>query len=155
MDRHAGGAFISARVYDINDLMRRSPPFRLFAAFFAPWFAFAVAEPAALHECPVHSVHAAASHPMAGHVMTDGAAMDDLAAPAHPGPSHEGSHHRCCCPDSSCASAAVALVVSEPRIDWVPAKLQLDVLPAPASSFVPASAEHALPFANGPPAARI
>ena len=141
--------------------MRRSLPFRLFAALFAPWFAFAVAEPAALHECPIHSVHAVAAHSSAGHSMTadhsmmaDGV-MDHATAPEHRDVSTHGTHTQCCCPDSSCAAAVVALTTSAPALAWVPAQIQREAPRSAAVAFVPTSAEHTLPFANGPPAERV
>jgi uncharacterized protein YcbX len=134
--------------------MRRSLPFRLFAALFAPWFAVVVAEPVPIHNCPIHSVHAVAAHSMADHTMMADGAMDHAAAPQHQGTPLHGSHKHCCCPDSSCASVAVAFTSSAPQLEWVPEEIQRDVPRSTAVSFVLTSAEHVLPFGNGPPAAR-
>lgn len=134
--------------------MRRSLPFRLFAALFAPWLAFSVAQPLALHDCPVHSVHAAATASMADHMMMADGAMDHAAAPAHRHASH-GSHRQCCCPDSSCASLVVALVSPALPHAWVPVEIQRNVRRGEVNAFPPSNAEHVLPFANGPPAARV
>jgi hypothetical protein len=135
--------------------MRRSLSFRFFSALFAPWFALSVAEPVALHDCPIHSVHAVASHQMADHIMMADGGMDHAAPPAHRDASSHGSHRQCCCPDSSCASAVVALTSSAPHHAWVPVEIQREVPRAEADSLVPSNAEHVLPFANGPPAARV
>ena len=135
--------------------MRRSLSFRLFAALFAPWFALTVAEPLALHDCPIHSVHAVAAHSVADHTMMADGGMDHATAPAHHDAPGHGSHRQCCCPDSSCASAIVALTSSAPQLAWVPAQIQRDVPRAAADAWVLSNAEHVLPFANGPPAARV
>ena len=135
--------------------MHRSLSFRLFAALFAPWFALTVAEPSAVHDCPIHSVHAVALHGMPDHAMMADGAMDHAAAPADQGVPQHGSHHLCCCPDSSCAAAVVAFTSPAGQLDWVPAEIQRVVPQLMAVAVVPASAEHTLPFANGPPASRV
>jgi hypothetical protein len=144
--------------------MRRSLSFRLFAAFFAPWFAVVVAEPVPMHDCPMHSVHPATAHDMASSRATPAA---EFMAPPMPhsgmqesntehGQSTPGhaAHHQCCCMGACCATG-LAPVARVQQLAWVPAKLRSETVPSSAESFAPTAAPHALPFANGPPAARV
>jgi hypothetical protein len=144
--------------------MRRSLPTRLFAAFFAPWFALVVAEPVPMHECPEHSLHPAASHAVLAaalaqadahgeHSMPQGDMEQMGATHGHRSSSHT-SHRYCCCL-GACSAAAVAALTTPPRLAWLPLEIRRIASHLSAGSFSPASAEHALPFANGPPAARI
>jgi hypothetical protein len=144
--------------------MRRSLSFRLFAALFAPWFAVVVAEPVPLHDCPMHSLHPAAAHPMASSSVTP-AGGRGMSGMAHAGleqsksfkehglPTHP-AHHQCCCMGASCATA-LAAIARVPHLAWIPVQLRSETVPTFAASFANSSAEHVLPFANGPPAARV
>jgi hypothetical protein len=146
--------------------MRRSLSSRLFAALFAPWFAFVVAEPVPLHDCPVHSAHAvsgvsalapdAASHAMMmAHGEMDHAAMQESAPAEHHHGSEHAGHHQCCCLGMSCASAIVALAPAPLPLAWVPVEVVRNVPRPAAIPLAPSGADHVLPFANGPPAARV
>jgi hypothetical protein len=144
--------------------MRRSLSFRLFAALFAPWFAVVVAEPVPLHDCPMHSQHPAAAHAMASSHATPVAALGAPAMPHsgmeqsngghEPGAPEHPAHHQCCCIGTCCATA-LAPVARGAQLAWVPAELKSEAAPTAAKSFAPTAAPHALPFANGPPAARV
>ncbi|MFI5245561.1 MAG: hypothetical protein ACHQQR_10075 [Gemmatimonadales bacterium] len=144
--------------------MRRSLPFRLFATLLAPWFAVVVAEPVPMHDCPEHSLHPAAVHAMASsHVASAGesgmsgmphAGMEpSKSGHDHGAPGHT-THHQCCCLGACCA-AALAPIARAPQLAWVPAALRSEVALPGSVSFAPSAIEHALPFANAPPAARV
>jgi hypothetical protein len=143
--------------------MRRSLSARVFAALFAPWFAFVVAEPVPMHDCPVHSAHAAAAGPtdvasdemVMAHDGMEHAAMEH-AVPAHQhgAPGHAG-HHQCCCLGMSCASVIVALVPAPLPLGWLPAEIARVSAWPHADPLGAATADHVLPFANGPPAPRV
>lgn len=145
--------------------MRRSLPFRLFAAFFAPWFALVVAEPVPMHDCPMHSLHPVAAHAMeSSHARP--ASEHDMSAMSHAGmeqsktghdrdaPDRAPMNHQCCCMGACCA-AALAPIARVSHLAWVPAVLRSEDAPPFSESFAPASVAHVLPFANGPPAARV
>ena len=131
--------------------MRRSLSSRIFAAFFAPWFAIVVAEPVPLHDCPEHSLHPAAAHAGMEH---PGAAQEHSHATEKHGAPGNAAHRHCCCLGTSCATA-LAPLDRAPQLAWVPAEQRREAPPVFAASFTPASAEHFLPFANGPPATRV
>jgi hypothetical protein len=149
--------------------MRRSFSCRLFAALFAPWFAVVVAEPVPMHDCPMHSVHPAVhstAHGAGNAMRMDGMpAMDehDVAsttgtsndAPGESAPTsaHHGAHHQCCCLDC-CSAGAAAPVGRAPELSWAPVAIRMAIPRAAAAVVAPAAADYALPFANGPPAAR-
>jgi hypothetical protein len=147
--------------------MRRSLSSRVFAALFAPWFAFVVAEPVPLHDCPVHSLHpvsasAAAMAPMMDHGAIDhggdadmGHSPIELAGHVghHGGSGHTG-HHQCCCLGMSCASVFVVMT-RPPALAWIPAEIRGTVSWGPAAAFVPVSADYVLPFGNGPPSVGV
>jgi hypothetical protein len=150
----------------IGVMMRRSVASRVFAAFFAPWFALVMAEPASLHTCPEHSVHGviaagALEHGQAAHagrveraghadhsrMQHDHVMPDDTAPPAH-----DRSHH-CTCIGGCCAAQPVSAPASS-ALSWLPADVRAEQ-PLPAAEGVRRSAAaHVLPFANGPPPAR-
>jgi hypothetical protein len=143
--------------------MRRSLSFRLFAALFAPWFAVVVAEPVPLHDCPMHSLHPAAAHAMASSQAAPAVESNMSARPhadmeqsngghGREAPGH-AAHHQCCCMGACCA-AALAPIEHVAQLCWVPAAVRSEAAPSRSDSFAPAATEHALPFANGPPAAR-
>jgi hypothetical protein len=143
--------------------MRRSLSFRLFTALFAPWFAILVAEPVPLHDCPMHSLHPAAAHAMTSRHAPPAEAFGTPTMP-RPGMEHSKSGHehgapvhsahQCCCMGVCCATA-LAPIARVPQLAWVPAALRSEVVPTFAASSGFDSAEHVLPFANGPPAARV
>ncbi|HEV8408999.1 MAG TPA: hypothetical protein VGQ30_00735 [Gemmatimonadaceae bacterium] len=141
--------------------MRRSLSARVFAALFAPWFAFVVAEPVPLHDCPVHSIHAVeapaaeAAAPMMANGEMDHAAMAHAAPAHHHGAPEHAGHHQCCCLGMSCASTAVALVPSPMTLAWIPLEIQRVAMWPASTPHARASGDHTLPFANGPPALRV
>lgn len=125
--------------------MRRSPVARLFAAVLAPWFALVMAEPAALHQCAMHSRHGVTT--MASQHATHAHAVPVRA----PDPDQTARH--CTCLGGCCAAAPVA-VPGAVEFSFAPASVRSGRSAQPAEQFAPAAAEHLLPFANGPPAAR-
>ena len=119
----------------------RRPLGRTFAALFALWFAFSLAEPSALHACPMHGVGAASAH-------------------AHGAVSHHAEHSssdkqdaakHCTCLGSCCASSANAAVpatgVSVETVATYALERGMPTLRARAITAPP----FFLPYANGPP----
>lgn len=155
-----GGVVQTPSMVHYSRPMRRSLRFRLFAALFAPWFALAVAEPVPMHDCPEHSLHPAAAHAMApaplANAVANRMATMAHAAMEHSGTTHTHGHsgtHQCCCLGACCA--AVAAVVSPAlRLAALPPAVRRTAPPAPVERAGDSCAEHALPFANGPPVAR-
>jgi hypothetical protein len=140
--------------------MHRSLFTRIVSALFAFWFAVFTAEPVALHTCPVHDGAGVASH--GGHAAS--ASTHQMAAMDHGAPesSDAAGHGRlpghggkkvCQCPGSCCTVAPFALRAI-PGID-VPAELELADSGLPAYEYVAVSRSVLLPFANGPPTARV
>lgn len=120
-------------------------------AIFALWFAIVLGDPGVLHSCPMHGGHggshtAVAAH--AGHEMHGAsAAATSEAAQHHDAPAP------CTCVGHCCAASTVAPLPTVPAV-YVPeavAEVQ-HPLTAP-SADAPASPDHRLPFANGPPTA--
>ncbi len=131
--------------------MQRSPATRVLAAVIAPWFAIVMAEPAALHQCAMHSGHAV--HAAAG-TMAHQHGMD-ARADAVPGraPSRDEAARYCTCLGGCCAAAPVAVPVTS-ELSWIPSSIRSESRAEAAEQVLPAAAGHLLPFANGPPAAR-
>ncbi|HVZ48177.1 MAG TPA: hypothetical protein VG916_05310 [Gemmatimonadaceae bacterium] len=132
-------------------MIRRSPLGRAASLVLAAWFTVFAAEPMALHECPMHSMHAATPHAgMAG--MVGMADMGNGAAPAANTPASGHKHATCTCLGGCCAASAVAtpatreVSVVEVAVPAMPAFPAVGGVRRPAADF-------ALPFANGPPAA--
>jgi hypothetical protein len=128
---------------------------RPLAAFLALWVALFVGEPGLVHGCPVHGGIVAAAAP--GH---DGggsrmAVMGDAhAAPAHQ--HHQGGHHGCTCPgDCTAGSSVVPALPAAPTTGaLVEPTYRVVADGRPVEASLPRLAPpHALPFANGPPAA--
>lgn len=139
--------------------MRRPLWSRALAALLAVWFAIVMAEPAALHSCPMHggpavaaasgghhaapapeaaaSIHAAARHGMAHH--------------GAPVPADRGAGHQCTCLGRCAAgvgaAAPAARVVLAQAVETAAARDS----GLPDHEYVPVAAAHVLPFANGPP----
>jgi hypothetical protein len=133
-------------------MLRRSPGTRLFAAAFAPWLALVMAEPVALHECAMHSGHGVQATTTAmAHQHGTGAHADTV--PAHT-PSRDAAANYCTCLGGCCAAAAVALPGAV-ELSFAPASVRAERCAEPCEQAVPAAGEHLLPFANGPPAARV
>lgn len=155
-------------------VMARRLSTRITAALVAPWLAFVLAEPVPMHECAVHGIHAsgshgagsraagahtAASHAGAGvaHGMDAGmqmpVAQGDHGAQPEGSPDSSGGHRHCSCLGGCCAAAPVTLV-GAPELAFAPEQVRAETSVARSAEFAPASAEHVLPFANGPPVAR-
>lgn len=131
-------------------MMRRSLGIRVFAAVLAPWCALVMAEPMALHECAMHSgrgVQASAAAHMHGRTPVA------EHAPAH-GSSHDGPARHCTCLGGCCAAAILALpgVV---ELSVAPVSVRAARVADTADRIALPVAGHLLPFANGPPAARV
>jgi hypothetical protein len=131
----------------------RSRLSRFVGIAFALWFAVFQTEPAVVHACAMHdggsghgahgSVAAAASDAHAGHALTD--------ASSETAPSPDESTATCTCPSGCTATAAVAVPeADETSVTDIVANDSADALPS-AVVVHPASVDHDLPFANGPP----
>jgi hypothetical protein len=123
----------------------RCPLGRTFAALFALWFAFSLAEPSALHSCPMHGVGATSAH-------AHGAVSHHAAAPEHSSSDNQNAGKRCTCLGSCCASSANAAVpatgVSVETVATYALERRMPTLRARAVTTPP----FFLPYANGPPA---
>jgi hypothetical protein len=123
---------------------------RAFSAVLAVWFAIAVAEPPALHLCPMHdgAPGMARAHNVAHHAMPAHATGGML---AHHFPDQQRSH-QCCCLGACCASVAATVATIEPLP--IPA-LRLASVPVPAPSALAAPVDrrddHDHPPSIGPP----
>ena len=146
-------AAVVARYY--NQIMRRALWSRSLSAVFALWFAFLVAEPfAAMHECPMQGgVLAISQMSMPRMEMPTGARGADQTPSKRQNPSHDAGHPPCTCVGdcagaaavglpSEAASLAFAVQIVTPRDSWIA-----------GDRYVPAWAQHVLPFQNGPPRA--
>jgi hypothetical protein len=135
--------------------MRRSLLRRVFAAVLAPWVVVVMSEPAALHECAMHSAHAipasaAHTHGMSAHVH--GMTGSEHLAPQG-SPSHDAASKYCTCLGGCCAATILALPgVAE--LSFAPIGIRAERPAESAERSAPATTEHLLPFANGPPATR-
>ncbi|MFL5575508.1 MAG: hypothetical protein ACJ79S_06020 [Gemmatimonadaceae bacterium] len=140
--------------------MRRPLWSRAVAALVAIWFAIMMAEPAALHSCPMHgglavTAAAAGGHHHGGSVPAALAAPSEHAAqPQHGAPApvdHGAGGHQCTCL-GQCAmgvgAAAPAAVVALAPVVETHATRDAGL---PDFEYVPVAAAHVLPFANGPP----
>ena len=136
--------------------LRRSWLHRSISALCAVWLAFIVAEPAALHSCPMHGGHgaAAAAAALTGLDATAGNHHSAVAEHEHGAPAnHEQNNRYCSCVGQCNATGAVAAVpVPAVRLtDVVVRELRVTL---PSRDAQPNGAtEHLLPFANGPPRA--
>ena len=121
--------------------MRRTPWSRAFAVLMAVWLAVSLAEPAILHACPVHGgIGAEASHAAMPHAMH------------HPVRHEDQARHLCSCIGACCSAAPIGLATAPISVASSAIVVTTDAL-LPEYSPSGASAEHVLPFANGPPAA--
>ena len=134
-------------------MIRRSPAARLLGAFLALWLALAMGEPSVAHVCPMHGGLAAAAPGMmeAGH----GAGTME----AHHGHDERAptSHHDGCSCLGDCAGGAGGPMTLPTRLAVVPAAVvrHLERADAQRVAVPRARVEHALPFANGPPAGTL
>jgi hypothetical protein len=120
--------------------MRRRPLDRAFAALLLVWFAIVLAEPAALHACPMHDAPPQASD--AGH------------SHSHQAPAPRDQHRGCTCIGDCSAGGSVAGV--PPRsvhLADAPVRCHPAALPPAISPAITAPA-FLLPYANGPPGGR-
>lgn len=121
--------------------MQRSWCARVVAAMLAVWFAIAVAEPAALHTCPMHDgVGAHGAHGAAG-----------PSEHADHGTPERSSSRQCTCLGDCVGVAIAALPAIPPRMHVPAAVSRQRTLPATEPDALPAAPGLLLPFANGPP----
>ena len=124
--------------------MRRSWSGRLFATLLAFWFAFSLAEPAALHSCPMHGASATSAH-------VHGAAAHHASGVQHHSSDSDHATKHCTCLGSCCASSANAAVpgtgVSVETVVAHAIERHMPALRARAITAPP----FFLPYANGPP----
>ena len=130
-------------VYRYIRPMRSSWSGRVFAALFAFWFAFSLAEPAALHSCPMHGAGAASVHAHG--------AVAHHATGIHGSSNSDHAAKHCTCLGSCCASSANAAVpgagVSVETVAAYATERHVSALRARAIAAPP----FFLPYANGPP----
>jgi hypothetical protein len=123
--------------------MHRTWVGRTFAVLFAFWFAFSLAEPAALHSCPQHGAGVASAH-------AHGTAAHHTSATRH-NSSDGGAATHCTCLGSCCASTVNAAVpgagVSVETVAAHAIERHVPALRARAITAPP----FFLPYANGPP----
>jgi len=145
---------------------------RVVAALFAPWFAAVSVQPAAFHQCAMHSPGAArraavtastaeaaeipmahAGHSMAGHTMPmpEPAVAHQHGAPASPaGPA--GHAAPCTCDDGCCVASVAAAPPAVVELAFAPVSVRRERPLRAATGVALSATPHALPFANGPPA---
>jgi hypothetical protein len=131
---------------------------RPLALILGVWFAMSMAEPAALHSCPTHGRHAAATPETAGAERAPGVPAAYGAAGHHetastPADVPSGAGHQCTClGDCSTGAGQASLLPATHPARWAPAVVVREA-PAPrALSVALQAADFVLPFANGPPA---
>lgn len=134
--------------------MRRRWWHRGLSALLAVWFALVVAEPAALHACPMHS----AAEPSTSSADASQAAHGGHAGHAAPSADRQAGDHRpaddahvCTCL-GDCSGTVVASVPTATTAPVVPVRLTAVTLGRPQHEFVAAWADFVLPFATAPPA---
>jgi hypothetical protein len=124
--------------------MRRSWFGRVFASLFAFWFAISLAEPAALHSCPMHGTDAANVH-------AHGAVAHHSSASRHSSSDSDHAARHCTCLGSCCASSANAAVPgTSVSVETVAAYSTEPHTPALRARAITAP-PFFLPYANGPP----
>jgi hypothetical protein len=134
--------------------MRRPLWNRAVAAVMAVWLAIVMAEPAALHSCPMHGglavgasaagqEHAVSAVPHPG--STDAAMHRGAPAPGH------GGGHQCTCLGRCAAAVGVAAPAPRVVLTSVVETAATRDSGLPDFEYVPVAAAHVLPFANGPP----
>jgi hypothetical protein len=113
---------------------------RALTALLLVWFAIVLAEPAALHACPMHDVPAQTS--AAGH------------SHSHQGPAPQDQHRGCTCIGHCSAGTSVAGVPAPSVWIAVTPVSRFRAAFAPATSSAGTAPAFLLPYANGPPARR-
>ncbi len=128
--------------------MRRAWWFRSLAVVLAAWFTVVMAEPAALHNCPVHG-GAAAGHaaPAAHeHAQSHAASMPDGGG--------QQQHAVCTCVGTCCAARIAGAAVPGETVVValvVTSQARRAVLPSTTAPSID-EPEFLLPYPNGPPA---
>jgi hypothetical protein len=137
--------------------LRQSWLERSLSALFAVWLAFIVAEPAALHSCPMHGGHGAAAISRPG-ALGSGSASRERGRPTahheHGAPADDDSAQRYCSCLGQCSSAGPGAAVPAAPVlltDVVIGEVRIAI--SAGTLRHPVAAEHFLPFANGPPRA--
>jgi hypothetical protein len=124
--------------------MRRSSSGRVFASLFAFWFAFSLAEPAAMHSCPMHGAGEASVH-------AHGAVAHHAGGTQHSSSDSDHAARHCTCLGSCCASSANAAVpCAGVSLETVAAYATERRTPGLRARAITAPAFF-LPYANGPP----
>ncbi|MGH7620519.1 MAG: hypothetical protein ACREPM_25160 [Gemmatimonadaceae bacterium] len=129
--------------------MRRSTWGRALVGLWSLWLFVVLAEPAAVHSCPVHGAHG--EHGMSGAAMAGmhGAHAAHGAEPASaPGDSRHGPA-QCTCVGLCCCAPVAILTSHTAAFSNVPATSA--VRRAPNVRAFTSQLAHAHPYANGPP----
>ena len=117
---------------------------RAFAAAMVIWLGLVITEPLPLDACPmhgIHSMHGVAATGHASHTMSHG---------AHHGADKTASHQCTCIGD---CSAGVGSALAPAAVGSIGARIIFEASEAArgATRRLGGTAEHLLPFANGPP----
>jgi hypothetical protein len=131
--------------------MSRSPVGRAAATLLALLLLLAVGEPLALHACPMHDGVVPTASPASASTTGDHAAhaAHAVAQTGQPADGHDGDHQCSCL--GHCAAAAGAVLPGAQAVRWQVLVSRRAEPPAPEHRVARASADHLLPFANGPP----
>jgi hypothetical protein len=123
--------------------MRKSPGFlsRVFAAVLAIWLGLVITEPLPLDACPMHGVHSMRAMG-AMHAMDGGTRST---RDAHPTASHQ-----CTC-IGDCTAGVVTGLGATANLDVGVRVVFRAIAPLRSVPGTLLSADHRLPFANGPP----
>jgi len=129
--------------------MRRRRWYRSVAAVLAIWLVGVVAEPAALHRCPLHDGAASGDTAPASATQHDGHG----AASGHQHGTGGGHHagHGCTCLGDCCAPTLLSAPAATVAITDAPVVRRPPSQPELASAYRPAAPDHARPPSIGPP----
>jgi hypothetical protein len=132
--------------------MTRRTRTRIACVLLAPWLAITVAGPGA-SACTMRGVHVASAMPdmpgMPGMPDADGARTKSPTAPG------QHSSSTSCCIGACCCAVAPQAPADAPELSLAATTATCELAVGDADGIAPAAADHLLPFANGPPAARI
>ncbi len=136
--------------------MKRRTSLRLASVLLAPWLALIFAEPIIVRECTMAAVasgQVADAGSMDGMPGMGGAAQTSAPANEHGSPATPPARDLSglCCVSGCCASAPVALDAAR-EIAWLNVEVRHEVPVVATVESALDSADHVLPFANGPPA---
>jgi hypothetical protein len=119
------------------------------------WFALSVAEPVALHSCPMHSAHGGTMASMGGrdratHAGHSTAGMLADAASDHSPPPPENSHKACMCLGGCCAARLVASPAT-PEVATVEIAVPAGLPRLTTCGIRRFAPDFDHPYSNGPP----